>query len=61
MKTYEYVNLNGRKKVLIVKPTEITNIFHVEIWDVNTGDFCGNGYKTIEQITAFLAQYDVKF
>jgi hypothetical protein len=61
MRTYRYTNLDGRKKSLIVKPTETTNDFYVEIWNLDTGDFCGYGYKTAEQITEFLAQYDVKF
>jgi len=61
MKTYEYTNLNGRRKMLVVKPTKTENSFEVEIWDLNGGSFCGNGRKTAEQITEFLAQYGVKF
>jgi hypothetical protein len=60
MKIFKYTNFDGRRKALVVKSTDTENEYYIEIWNLDTGDFCGNGRKTAESIKKFLAQYGVK-
>lgn len=61
--TYIYTNKLGREKKLIVYNADRNNeskVYNVII-DVVTGEYCGSGYNTDEQIEKFLASYGVEY
>lgn len=60
MKTYKYTNFDGREKALIVRESTEPNMYYIEIWNLSTGDFCGNGKKSLSDIARFLANYGVE-
>lgn len=61
-KEYCYTNKIGRLKRLEVR-TEKTKEgkYWYVIWDVMTGECCGGGENTAEELASFLSYYGLKF
>jgi len=60
MKEYFYTNdLGFRKKFEIIYKRE-DGTYSTAIWSMNTGDLCGGGNMTKEEIIDFLKHYGIK-
>ena len=57
MKEYHYVNDYGYNKKLLIDEEEEEMPF--SIWSMDTGDFCGAGTMTREQLNDFLQHYGI--
>jgi hypothetical protein len=58
---FNYTNDIGRSKSLMVYGADKQDDkYCCVIWDNTTGEYCGSGYKTKEEITEFLAHYGIK-
>ena len=61
IRSYTYTNFDGRLKALIMRPSTKDNYFYFEIWNMSTGDYCGSGCATENDIKNFLSKYEVEF
>lgn len=58
MKEYTYVNDIGRmKKIIIGEEPNENGKYNFTLWDLRTGEFCGQGKKTKEEMINFLKHY----
>jgi hypothetical protein len=57
-KKYQYTNDMGEPKTLMV--TQKGETYNFSIWSNRTGDFCGGGQMTKEQLDEFLSHYHIK-
>ena len=58
MKSFEYVNAMGIRKKLTVYPMK-EGKYPVSLWIAETGENCGMGTATAEEIKNFLAHYGI--
>lgn len=60
MKSYLYVNgLNRLKKIVVQDITEEGD-YPISLWDMETGEWCGNGNFTPEKLQEFFNHYGIK-
>ena len=61
MREYNYVNDIGHlKKIVIDNKKNKNGKYNFSLWSLQTGDFCGNGEKTKEDIDDFLKHYKIE-
>lgn len=61
MKSYTYVNDIGRTKRIDISINDPEKEkYHVVLWDVKTGEFCGSGYKTKEELIHYFNYYHIE-
>lgn len=62
IRTYDYINGLGRAKRLEVNmnKTEDGKYWNV-IWDMKTGEFCGDATSTAEELNELLNHYGLEF
>ena len=60
MSNFYYTNNDGRRKMLTVENSSDDNNYLVTMYDCKTGECCGFGRKTKEEINKFLEYYKVK-
>lgn len=58
MKEYNYTNDLGYHKKLIIGELK-DGKYSVTLWSNDTGDFCGTGSMTPQQLTDFLIHYHI--
>ena len=58
MKQYYYTNDTGYHKKLVIE--EKDGKYYVQLWSMDTGDFCGSGEMTKDELDAFLKHYGIK-
>ena len=60
-KEYNYINGIGEPKKIIISTEKNENgNYSFTLWSNRTGDFCGSGEKTKEQIKKYLKHYNIK-
>ena len=59
-KTYQYTNLDGRKKSMVISSMDENGFCSFTVWDLAYGEWCGSGKRHIDEIAKFLANYGVK-
>lgn len=59
MREFEYVNGYGIPKKLVVGESQ-NGKYPVTLWSMDTGDFCGNGELTPEQLNRYLEHFGIK-
>lgn len=61
MKEYYYRNDIGYMKKIVVATTPNENgKYNFTLWNAQTGDFCGQGEKTKEDVEDFLKHYKIQ-
>lgn len=60
-KTYNYTNDLGYHKTLAVEFPPIEGKYACSLWCADTGDYCGGGNATAEQIEQILNHYGLHF
>ena len=60
LKEFDYINDIGRFKKIVVYP-EKDGKYPFSLWSNETGDFCGNGEKTLEQLNDFMMHYKINY
>jgi len=59
IKNFQYVNAMGYRKELLVY--EKTNgKYYVTLWSLDTGDFCGSGHMTTQELNDYLKHFGVE-
>jgi hypothetical protein len=58
MLEYTYTNDLGYHKKIVVESVK-DGKFHCQIWSMDTGDFCGCGDKTADELREFLHHYGI--
>ena len=58
IKEANYVNDIGHlKKIIVYKPKN--GLYPFSLWSMQTGDFCGSGEKTRDELNEFFAHYKI--
>lgn len=57
--TYTYTNDIGERKMLCVDEQDKSGKYHITLWSLRTGDFCGTGDLTRTEIEELLGHYGV--
>lgn len=61
-RTYDYINGLGRQKRLEVNMEKTAdNKYWNVIWDMATGEFCGDAESTAEELNELLNNYGLEF
>lgn len=55
---YKYTNDLGRKKEIWITKDE--DKYTYSLWDLATGEHCGSGESTKEDLIDFLSHYEIK-
>lgn len=58
-KEYHYTNDMGYHKILHVEETD-NNTYSCQIWSRDTGDFCGSGTLSKQELQDFLTHYGIR-
>ena len=58
MLEYTYTNDLGYHKKIVVEYVE-DGKFHCQIWSMDTGDLCGHGDMTADELREFLHHYGI--
>ena len=58
MLEYTYTNDLGYHKKIVVESVE-DGKFHCQLWSMDTGDFCGCGDMTADELREFLHHYGI--
>lgn len=58
MLEYTYTNDLGYHKKIVVEYVE-DGKFHCQLWSMDTGDLCGCGDMTADELRAFLLHYGI--
>ena len=58
LKESNYVNDIGEMKKIVVYPMK-DGKYPFSLWSLRTGDFCGNGEKTAEELNEFYQHYRI--
>lgn len=56
---YTYINGLGRKKMILIREEE-PNKYLTNLFDLATGEWCGNGYMTEKELMNFLEHYEIE-
>lgn len=57
---YDYINDIGEPKILILhKYPNLQGLTSFQIWSQSTGDYCGSGYMTPQQLEDFCNHYKI--
>ena len=59
MKEFQYVNAYGIHKKLIVNTIPKDGKYHVDLWSMDTGDWCGNGDMTKDELNDYLKHFGI--
>lgn len=59
MKEYNYTNDLGYHKKIIIDNIQ-NNEYHVLLFSNDTGDLCGQGKMTKQELTEYLSHYGIK-
>ena len=58
--TYNYINGLGRLKQLVVQTERTEGKYFCVIWDMATGEFCGDNKKTKTELKDFFDHYSIE-
>jgi hypothetical protein len=58
MLEYTYTNDLGYHKKIVIESID-DGKFHCQLWSMDTGDFCGQGDMTADELRAFLHHYGI--
>lgn len=58
MLEYTYTNDLGCRKKIVIESVE-DGKFHFQLWNMDTGDFCGRGSMDADELRAFLYHYGI--
>lgn len=60
MLEYTYTNdLGHHKKIVVESVNAEDGKFHFQLWSMDTGDFCGSGDVTADELREFLHHYGI--
>ena len=60
MLEYTYTNDLGYRKKIVVESVNVEDgKFPFQIWSMDTGDFCGSGNITADELREFLHHYGI--
>lgn len=59
LKSFRYTNSLGFHKELVVYE-KVDGKYPVTLWSLDTGDWCGNGNMTIQELNDYLKHFDIE-
>ena len=58
LKSFQYTNSLGYQKELIIYE-KVDGKYPVTLWSLDTGDFCGNGNMTTQELNDYLKHFGI--
>ena len=59
LKTFRYTNSLGFHKELVVFE-KVDGKYPVTLWSLDTGDLCGSGQLTLQELNDYLKNFDIE-
>ena len=60
MKEYTYVNDIGEPKKIVIGEKNTDDTFPIFLWSLRTGDYCGGGKMTKEELEHYFNHYGIR-